>query len=137
VVLEYNGPAWEAFQKSQEERNANRGFPQAMIMQSSRLVSIDAAKAPELLQKYVDQRKYMIVRGVVRLGVGIWDLKSQTPGAYRLEPSISEIMPGTIHVPLPLSTVLADRSSHTAAANLQYTVTLSYGSRFEPWVLVE
>ena len=36
-----------------------------------------------------------------------------------------------------LSSILANRSGNTAAADFQYTVTLSYGSRYEPWIVTE
>jgi hypothetical protein len=132
LVLEYNGAAWEEWQRSIDETKTVRGFDKAA---QSRLFVIDAAKRPEsLLSQYADRRKYLIVRGVVRLFVNNWDPKTQKPGPYRLQPSVAELLPSIIHVPLPLSTTMANRSANTAAADFHYAVTLSYGSRFEPWV---
>lgn len=130
LVLEYNGAAWEEWQKSIDERKVAPGFLKAA---QSRLFVIDAAKTPEpLLAKYTDRKKYLIARGVVRLFVNTWDQKTQNP---RLQASISELLPGTIHAPLPLSNMLANRSASTPAADFHYAVTLAYGRRFEPWVV--
>jgi hypothetical protein len=130
LVLEYNGAAWEEWQKSIDERKVAPGFLKAA---QSRLFVIDAAKTPEpLLTKYTERQKYLIARGVVRLFVNTWDQKTQNP---RLQSSISELLPGTIHVPLPLSNMLASRSASTPAADFHYAVTLAYGRRFEPWVV--
>jgi hypothetical protein len=120
LVLEYDGSAWE----------------ESLTTAQSRLFVIDADKTPEpLLAKYIERRKYLVARGVVGLFVSNWDPKTQKPGPYRLQPSISELLPGTIHVPLPLSNTLANRSANTPAVDFHYTVTLAYGSRFEPWVV--
>ena len=131
LVLEYNGPAWEAWQKFAEQK----ADPRFSAAARSRLFVIDAATTPEpLLPKYTDTRKYLLVRGVVRLNVSNWDMTTQKTGPYHLQPSVSALLPKDIHVPLPFSKMLADRSSGTAASEFHYTVTLSFGSRFEPWV---
>jgi hypothetical protein len=132
LVLEYSGAAWEEWQSSIDETKTAAGFDKSA---QSRLFVIDAARTPEsLLTQYTNHRKYLIVPGVVRLFVSNWDPKTLKPGPYRLQPSVAELIPSTIHLSLPLSPTLADRSAKTAAADFHYAVTLSYGNRFEPWV---
>jgi len=130
LVLELNGSTWQSWLKSAEE---TKTVPDSVKMAQSKIFVVDAAKTPEpLLAKYTDRKMYLVTRGVVRLFVNTWDAKVQNP---RLESSISELLPGTIHVPLPLSNMLANRSANTPALDFHYTVTLAYGSRFEPWVV--
>ena len=130
VALEFDGPAWERWLKSaQQDRVAKDG--------ASRLVPIDVAKTPEpLLQKYQDRGKYLIVRGVVQLSA--WTFQAGgTPALPRLQPNISELLPGSIHVPRPLSDTLGNLPTATPTASPRYTLTLSYGRSFEPWIVTQ
>src|ERR1700737_3791825 len=103
---------------------------------SSRLFIIDAARRPEpLLERYKDQQHHLIVRGVVRVGVVNWDPVTRKPGPDRLQASVSLPLPESVPAPPPLSGALASRSTGTTIASPRYTVTLSYGRRFEPWIV--
>jgi len=136
VALEYDGPAWEQWLKSaQQDSVARGGTLQTGLI--SRLVPIDLAKTPEpLLQKYQGRGKYLIVRGVVQLSA--WTFQAGgAPKPLRLQPNISELLPGSIHVPRPLSDVLGNLSIATPAAGPRYNLTLAYGRSFEPWIVAE
>jgi hypothetical protein len=92
---------------------------------------VDVAKTPEpLLRKYANGGKYLIVRGLVQLSA------TTRLGQIQLLPSISQLLPGTIHVPAPLSDALANLPIAPSAASPRYTLTLSYGRNFEPWIVV-
>lgn len=135
IVLEFNGPAWEQWlQEHAQQVPELRNFSPEM---QSRLLPIDAAKTSEpLLAKYADHQKYLIVRGIVQLSVLNWDPKTIRPGPARLQPSIFEVLPDSIHVPLPIANAFAGLTS-TNAGKSRYTVTLAYGHRFEPWVVAQ
>ncbi len=122
VVLEYDGPAWEHYQQTTALRT-----PGINLSMQSRLVPIDAGKFAEpLLQKYSVRQKYLVARGVVRAYVNAFDPVARKAVPDRVEGMVSEILPQNIHVPPSLSSVFSAPS---------YTVTLTYGHRFEPWVI--
>jgi hypothetical protein len=138
VALEYGGPAWEQWLKAVQQANAVRNFSASGMRteMSSRLFPVDVAKTPEpLLRKYPDREKYLIVEGVVALSVTTFDPVARQPGQARLQPSISEALPDTIHVPAPLSDALGNLTIVPNAASPRYTLTLSYGRHFEPWLV--
>ena len=127
VALEYHGEAWQSwFDRQREIRNGNDSDQQA----SSRLVAVDvAADAARLRERHPDRKKYLIVRGVVRLQrTQKWDRQARKfTGPFDLQGSITEILPSDIHVPLPFAQVLAKRPK-------RYIVELAYGNHFEPWI---
>jgi hypothetical protein len=135
VALEYNGPHWEEWLKATEmEPNSVRSY--VLTTNSTKLFIVDAATKPEpLLERYKNQQHYLIVRGLVRVGVVNWDPITRRPGPDRLQASVSRLLPESIHVPPPLSGALASLSTGTTITSPRYTVTLSYGRRFEPWVV--
>jgi hypothetical protein len=124
VVLEYNGAAWEKWLK-EAERPIQRDASEI----ASRLIPIDAARTAEpLLQKYSDRGRYLIVKGVIQLTYMGRDVVPP------LLPSISQILPDTIHVPPPLSWALPRGVGGPNSTRPRYTLTLSYGRNFEPWI---
>ena len=136
LVLEYDGPTWQRWQSLIEKQpDAVRSY---MSITNSRLFVIDSARRPEqLMEKYRDQQHYLIVRGVVRVGVVNWDPVTRMPGPDRLQASVSRLLPESIHVPPPLSGALARLSTGTGIVSPRYTVTLSFGRRFEPWIVIQ
>jgi hypothetical protein len=113
VVLEYNGPAWEKWLNSARESKRPSGTQPEMY---SRLFPVDVASTPEvLLRAYPDRAKYLIVKGVVQL------LTVTRKEQLQLWPSISQVLPDSIHVPLP--------------PRPRYTLTVAYGRGFEPWLV--
>jgi hypothetical protein len=130
LAFEYDGPAWERWQKSAQQPN-HPTLPQPEMY--SHLIPIDAATTPEPLQrKYPDSGRYLIVRGVVQLSV-----ITSSQGNPQLLPSISEVLPGSIHVPPPLSDALDNLAGPSNNAGPRYTLTLSYGQHFEPWLVTK
>jgi hypothetical protein len=122
VALEYNGPAWEQWLNSA----ALKDMPNDTY---SRLFPIDVARTPEpLLRKYPNREKYLVVRGLVQLSA------VTRQGQLQLLPSISQLFPAAIHVPSPLSDPL-NVMVGTNPTSPRYTITLSYGRSFEPWVV--
>lgn len=128
VALEYDGEAWQRW-LAREKAAAN--LPSYTPPSTSHLVAVDVGlDAARLRERYRDRKKYLIVRAVVRLvRMQKWDPQERKPaGPFLLQGTVSEILPGAIHVPLPLADVLGKRPKH-------YTVGLAYGKRFEPWVV--
>src|SRR5579864_375075 len=138
VVLEYGGPAWEAWVKQAEE-SAQRTSPGPLRWDPrdrTHLVAVDAGRDPAALRrKYPDPAKHLIVRAVVRLGFQkTWDPATQqmiSPKFLRGE--VQTITPNEIHVPMPMATTLAGLP--TDRHQPRYAVTLRYGTRYEPWVV--
>jgi hypothetical protein len=132
VVFEYGGAAWAAWRKAEEEKQArySSNFPgRAQPYTGTRLTAVDAGRDPVALRgRYPDQSKFLIVRAVVRLYYQKrWDRTSalEMPPAY-LRGNIQTIAPNEIHVPLAHALSLSGGTS--------YSVTLRYGSRYEPWI---
>ncbi len=134
LALEYDGPAWEQWQKAMEkEPKVIHPYDSTM---ESRLFVIDAARRPEqLLEKYKDQQRYLVLKGVVRVAVVNYDPINRRHGpSDRLQASVSRLLPESIHVPMSLSGALASLAE-SIPASPRYTVTLSFGRRFEPWIV--
>jgi hypothetical protein len=122
IVLEYNGSAWEKWQSSTKHYQSPDPPPEMY----SRLFPIDAARTPEpLMRKYPDHERYLIVKGLVQL-------RPQP----QLQPLIFPMRPESFYVPLPLSRALGRFAGSTSPQSPRYTVTLSYGRNFEPWIVL-
>jgi hypothetical protein len=127
VAFEYDGPAWARWVRSAQQAKP----PLTQFEMLSRLLPVDVATTPDpLLIKYPDRQKYIIVRGVV----GVYaDIREKNP---KLRPSISQVLPDTIHVTPPLSDAMGHLAGNRAASP-RYTLTISYGRSFEPWLVTE
>jgi hypothetical protein len=136
LALEYDGPAWEQWQKAMEkEPKVVHSYDSTM---ESRLFVVDGAKQPEpLFERYKDRKLYIVVRGVVRVSVVNRDPVTRRPGPDRLQASVSRLLPESIHVPMSLAGALQNLATDTIPASPRYTVTLSYGRRFEPWIVTK
>ena len=127
LAMEYNGPTWEEWLKAME--NQPKDVRRYTSPLNSRLFIVNAAKRPEaLFEKYRERERYVIVRGLIHVAVVNWDPATRKPGPDRLQGSVSRLLPESIHVPPSLSAGLASLGP-------SYTVTLSYGRRFEPWIV--
>jgi hypothetical protein len=126
LVFEYNGPAWEKWLKEAQRPTRPVDHPET----APRLILVDAAKTAEpLLRNYSDRGRYLIVKGVIGLGYTVGE-----GGGSQLTPGISQILPDSIHVPPPLSWILPRASGGQNSKRPRYSLTISYGRDFEPWV---
>jgi len=146
AVLEYDGPAWEQVRKRSEAQAAEiRALnPSAASTydsswnNQSHLVTFDIGPDSAALRRtYPDASRYLICAARIAARVS----------AYRDPPQIStvagfivELMPSTINVPLPFSTIVRKAAeSHSAdppaSWTPRYSVTLRYGRSREPWIV--
>lgn len=128
VVLEYEGEAWR------------RVDPQRKVR--SHLFAIDAGQDPRRLrEKYADPARFILARGLVRL---VFETHDRPGGEALAEPRlrgrIVELLPSTVFVPPPYCETLqklrrpltTDRPEADPAP--RFALTLSWGTRQEPWV---
>jgi len=124
VALEYTvNPLEEHTGPARPAAGWGRGQSGLMVVDAS--TSLD-----QLLSKYPDSRKYMIVRGIVRAST------HQTADAARApvwRGRVESVLPPQIYVPLPYSTEF-NRKTSEEQSRTRYTVTLRYGRNLEPWI---
>jgi hypothetical protein len=112
----------------------------------SRLVLIDAGRDPDTLRrKYPDPRRDLIVPSMVRLQYEAkWDSNTQrfSPAAY-LRGAVVQLQVGEISVPPAQQRTLGTlrettyeyiRTPTEPARSPRYSVVLSYGKNYEPWI---
>lgn len=91
----------------------------------SRLVPVDAGLDREaLVARYPDGRTHVIAPGFI-------GVREAAPETGSLEGYLVNIDPRGIHVP----TELAARLRRAYSRNPSFTISIRYGSRFEPWVV--
>jgi hypothetical protein len=121
------------------------------LMTKSRLFVVDVGNDASLLrQKYSERSRYIITPAKVRLSYQYKNNDSVPPSIERLEGEISEILIDEINVPLAKRKVLdqllnAEKGKELNLGSYQYyydrqqppdyTVTLRYGKRYEPWIV--
>ncbi len=153
IVLEYKGQAYEhslkraeAALKEEEDllhlssgskrvrKNAEEAQERYKREQvnKSRLFAIDAALDAETLkEKYSDQSQYIIAKGLVK---PVYNYQTK-----RVNGRIDTLTITNIHVPLEyhqiFNTISAKNISKQTIVSPDYTVTLAYGSRYEPWIV--
>jgi hypothetical protein len=146
AVLEYDGPAWDQVRKRSEAQAAEfrarnpsaESSYDSSLNRQSHLVTIDVGRDPAALRRtYPDASRYLITAARIAARVS----------AYRDPPQITtvagfivEVMPSTINVPLPFSTIVRkaaeSHSGHPPASwTPRYSVTLRYGRFHEPWIV--
>lgn len=153
VVLEYDGPAFEALLAEQEARIAQaragsdgdeagrrqvKAAEQAyerLQTAGSRLVVVDAGREAEALRKrYPDREQYAVMRALVRMRARRRldeDEKAVVDGR------VGPFLPGRVHVPRRFHASLhraTDGSRSDYDAPPRYRVVLKFGRRSEPWV---
>lgn len=158
VVLEFEGPVWEAAlaQRRQElEGLRSQAEPDAreleeaeerlrrMAARDSRLVPVDVGSDAEVLRRrYADNTRYLITPAEIRMQ-RCWRDDCSEPVYGR----VSHVLTRTIHVPLQYHGILAEalgggRSGwnwtalyfRREVAGPRYRVRLHYGARYEPWL---
>ena len=160
IVLEFDGPAYQAALKAAEEKareeerllgNDASSSTQAYRLEdagnqllwlqhtASRLYAVDAGLDPsQLRQRYPDRSRYIVASGLVRIGYDDRD-------GGRITGYITEISVTAIHVPLahravfdtlpPLEYIGDSTSYYPRAYHPRYQVKLAYGRRYEPWIM--
>ena len=114
------------------------------LSRSSRLFVVDAGRdAQKLRARYPDSAHYAICRGVIKPFLKDRNRRENRPLPQpRLAGRIQDLFPQEVFVPSVLGDRLQefrhapDRSAEKGDQNLvpRYAVTLSWGSRYEPWV---
>ncbi len=158
VVLEYAGEAWRKYQTEKEaeiaelERKTPADAKEAEKLASqiarisgdltwrSRLFAVDVGPDPDALRKrYPARNRFVVVAAKVRAGYGYSDRQ-------KVHGRVVQLLVERIHVPLSLQAPLADLPPSNYPSfydsspeevrkwKSRYDVTVSWGSRFEPWV---
>ncbi len=157
VVLEYAGDAWHNYQieketeidelkrktpadeKKAEQLASQIGRIHQDLRSRSRLFAVDVGPDPDVLrQHYPDRSHFAIVAAKVRAGYSNTD-------ELKVHGRIEQLLVSRLHVPLSLQMPLvglqprASFSVYDATPGVRnwqprYSVTVKWGSRFEPWV---
>jgi hypothetical protein len=163
VVLEYEGPAYEAWRREIEEKNRalrdeerKRELSQAekgrlnsykpRSINASRLFPINVGNDPgELRRRYPDRGHYIITPAVVKIGVGsLRGLESENVAEKKIWGEISYLLVECITLSdqqcawleemIPqLQVSTGSRRREWASPHL-IRFTLCYGRNYEPWV---
>ncbi len=153
VVLEYEGEAWRQWLAKPPEPPATRfrepaipPDPERERLSHTRLFAVDVGRdASPLRQKYADPKRFLIVRGVVRL-VREWRATqvSAAAGPY-LRGAIAEVLIQRIHVPLEHRGALEAFRKESSLAYFgrspleslapRFAVTVAIGSLYDPWIV--
>ena len=159
IVLEFDGPAYQAALKATEEKareeerllgnDADSQTQKSRLEDirhrliwlqhtASRLHPVDAGLDPrQLRQRYPDTSHYILVSGRIRIGYD--DRNNGRVSGY-----IDSVSITSIHVPPELRTFfnslppminLDDTSGYLQAYDPRYRVKLAYGRRYEPWIV--
>lgn len=152
AVLELGGLAWErwaAATKAGQESTASaraevgKAIPALALLNTredstpSRLMAVDIGTDPLALRKeYPDRSRYLIlpatympeVTGPIRDSLGAVEQPVEVVGR------ITQLLPGTVHVPRPLRDSLLALGAATQDSTRRFAVTLKVGKQWEGWV---
>ena len=154
VVLELAGPAWERWDSLERARRDSVTAGPAAVAQdahaahgsaaggpgvaSSRLMAVDIGLDPMALrQQYPDRSRYLILpatyqvdrHGAVQDSLGARRYIGETVAGR-----ISQLLPGTVHVPRPLRDSLLALGAAARDSTTRFEVTLKVGKSWEAWV---
>ncbi len=147
VVLEFDGPAWEQVRKQHEAEMAEFAAKNPSAAPSttdsswnnqSHLVAIDIGPdAAALRRTYPDGSRYLITTARIAARTTAF---RDPPQISTLAGFITGLMPSTINVPLPFSTIIRGaEEAHSLdpphSWTPRYSVTLQYGRFLEPWIV--
>jgi hypothetical protein len=139
LVLEFDGPAYQAALKQAELRSAEpssarrRRDPLADEKEiNSRLFAVDAGlDRASLRAKYPDRSRYAIAPGKVR--IGLWQPRDSV---YRITGYISDLSVAEMNVPIELHDTLGTTRPMYGTEDAHfpaYEATVAFGRRLEPW----
>ena len=131
AAFELDGPAWQALRGTLDADGRLRGREgrDDLLERTSRLVLVDVALDGETLAaRYTNGRTHLVTAAVI--------------SAQRFAPDgeqpyvagvVNNIAPNRIYVPRELAAALP--AERPGAATTRFTVSVRYGSRFEPWAV--
>ena len=152
VVLELAGPAWERWQTAQQAADdsteAMRTAPMAglpedakpMLMRSTsttRLMAVDFGLDPLVLRdRYPERSQYLILPATYRADItpAVRDSAGSVTAPARVEGTIDQLLPGTVHVPRPLRDSLLALGVARKDSTVHFEITLKVGKKWEAWV---
>lgn len=163
LVLEFDGPAWQAALAVREQElaalNAKIAAGEATLQQrqyreqqlqqmrqsGSRLVAIDVGRDAQALRlRYPDPARYLITAAEVRVWFDWREGRQAESAPPTLHGRFAQLLPGRIHLALPQRAALqaalggtlaqARSSDRNSDQPPRYAVLLNYGVRHEPWV---
>jgi len=158
VVLELAGPAWEQYRaRAQARRDSIRAADAADSVAplpagghdhgamtraeagvgESRLMAVDIGPDPAALRaRYPDRSMYLILPATWR--ADITPAQRDTAGVIThpttVTGRISDLEPGTVHVPRPLRDSLLTLGAAKSDSSTRFTVTYKVGKKWEGWV---
>lgn len=133
VALEYEGKAWEQLQQREGEKQPERPRGEVAAM-ATRLVPVDLAGSfQELRNRYPDQARYMIVKGLIRVRARNYEYPDAGSAESGLVGFVAEVLPSNLNVPPPFARRLSPLKPQIGKEP-RYTVTLQYGRNLEPWI---
>lgn len=129
LVLEFEGEAWRQAGPDGAKRRTH-------------LFVIDAGRDPRRLrERYRDVNRCILMRGIVRI---VWQDRDFERGTLLTRPrllgSIVTVVPNQVFVPRPYTAMLQglrgreDRIETEAESEPRFSVNVSWGRRYEPWV---
>jgi len=153
VVLELAGPAWQRYAvaeqarrdsmqaarppAAQEHHAGDRPWMEGDGAGMSRLMAVDFGLDPlALRQQYPERSQYLILPATYRADVtpAVRDSAGGVTAPARIEGTISQLLPGTVHVPRPLRDSLLTLGVTHRDSTTRFEVTLKVGKKWEAWV---
>jgi hypothetical protein len=153
VVLELAGPAWERWSVAQQNRRdsmqaarppaaqehhaADRPWLEAEGAGASRLMAVDFGLDPLALRRqYPERSRYLILPATYRAGItpALRDSSGTVTAPARVEGEVTQLLPGTVHVPRPLRDSLLALGAAKHDSTTRFEVTLKVGTKWEAWV---
>ncbi len=151
AVLELAGPAWDRWAATEQARRdtayASRkargvdSMPPPWLESDgkvgSRLMAVDIGLDPwTLRQHYPDRSRYLILPATYEADVtnAVRDSLDVIITPMRVAGRISELLPGTVHVPRPLRDSLLALGAGKRDSTTHFAVNLVVGQRWEAWV---
>jgi len=152
AVLELAGPAWERWQAAQQAAAdsatiqrpvAMAARPEyakpmlAMDVRATRLMAVDFGLDPlALREQYPDRSRHLILPATYRLDIAPpeRDSAGKVTVVHDVAGAISELLPGTVHVPRPLRDSLLALGAAGRDSTTHFEVTLKVGKKWEVWV---
>lgn len=153
VVLELAGPAWNRWSVAQQRRLDSMQAARPPAAQqyhadappwlaqegagASRLMAVDFGVDPlALRQQYPERSQYLILPATYRADVtpAVRDSTGAFTTPARVEGTIDQLLPGTVHVPRPLRDSLLALGAANRDSTRHFEVTLRVGKKWEAWV---